>query len=375
LTAEPAKSSHTEAVFLDPLRKDLPLQEWRALGAAALDPNPFFGPAFLRPLLDHMGPRSVRLLVLRHGDGQWRLAAPVGRRRLGLGMSVQTSWATDYSPLGTPLIHPDAEEDELRTFLQTAAGPKGLFAIPFLPLTSVSAQRLARVLPQQTTVLARSERASHAGGAEGEAQLALADSGKRRKERRRLLRRLEDHGQVRFTSLSGQDAVQGFEAFLHLEAAGWKGRAGTALLSLPETAAFARLAIAECAGADGIRIDQLWAGETLVATLVLFQQADQVFSWKIAFDENFARYSPGAQIALRAFRNNLDRTGFAGADSLAVPGHSMIEPLWRGRQATGTLLYSQGPLAALKREACRLDVMFERGARRAARALKRRLLP
>jgi len=374
LTADPPPSDLLDIIRFDPLSADAPVSEWRALGAEALDPNPFFGPDFLRPYLDHLGPRSVRMLAVRErGSGRWLLAAPVGRRRPGLIVPANATWATEYAPLGTPLIHPDAGDQAVRAFLAAGAEPGSLFAIPYLPLHSRSAARLKAAEPKQTLVFARAARASHGADAKGKAQLAEADSGKRRKEMRRLIRRLGDHGKVRFTSLAGQEAMQGFEAFLHLEAAGWKGRSGTALLSLPETAAFARLAVELRSGADGVRVDQLWAGDTLVAALVLFRDSGKVFSWKIAFDETYARYSPGAQIALQAFKTNLASPGFKGADSLAIPGHTMIEPLWRGRLETGTLLYAQGALGGLKQSLCRADAKLEQRLRRAARTVKRRL--
>eukprot|EP00903_Cladosiphon_okamuranus_P002515 g2513.t1 len=374
LTADPISSEAHEVVRFDPLSEEVPMANWRELTRLARDPNPFFGPDFLQPFLKHLQPKGVQLLALRErAEGRWLLAAPVGRRRQGLAMRVNSTWATEYAPLGTPLIHSAASDDAIRAFLSAGAEPGGLFAIPYLLLGSESAARLKRAALQKTVEFARSARASHDAAATGEAQLAQADSGKRRKEMRRLLRRLGDHGEVRFVSLSGQQTLQGFEAFLQLEASGWKGRAGTALLNLPETAAFARLAIAQSAAESGVRIDQLWAGETLVAALVLFHEGGQVFSWKIAFDERFARYSPGAQIALQALRTNLAMEGFKGADSLAIPGHSMIEPLWRGRLDIGTLLYAEGPLSNVKRTLCVADARLEQTLRMGARALKRRL--
>lgn len=374
MTADPRISETHEIVRFDPLNADIPVEEWQTLGRKALDPNPFFGPDFLRPFLEHMGQKGVRLLVLRdRKSAHWLVAAPVGRRRQGLVLRANTTWATEYSPLGTPLVHPQTTDTALHGFLAAGAEPGGLFAIPYLPLQSETAAKLKSAAVRNSVVFARAARAGHGAGATGAAQLAAADSGKRRKEMRRLLRRLGEHGEVRFVSLNGQEALQGFEAFLHLEAAGWKGRAGTALLSLPETAAFARLAIEQRAAIDGVRIDQLWAGDRLIAALVLFRDGGSVFSWKIAFDEDFARYSPGAQIALQALRTNLASDNFSGADSLAIPGHAMIEPLWRGRLNTGTLLHAEGLLGVLKRPLCTADAKLEQTVRRAARALKRRL--
>lgn len=347
---------------------------WRTLAREAIDPNPFFGPDFLRPFLEHLRQSEVQLLVLREKDGgRWMLAAPVGKRRQGLILRVNATWATEYSPLGTPLIHPRASTDAVGCFLKAGVNPGGLFAIPYLPLQSETAARLTTAAAQNAVVFARAARASHGAGPIGEAQLAQADSGKRRKEMRRLLRRLGEHGTVRFESLTGPEAQNGFESFLNLEAGGWKGRAGTALLNLPEITVFSRLTIEQRAASDGVRIDQLWVGDTLVAALVLFLDGGSVFSWKIAFDEAYARYSPGAQLALYALKTNLASDGFSNADSLAIPGHTMIEPLWRGRLETGTLLIAEGPFGGLKRTFCTMDARLEQNLRQVARALKKRL--
>jgi CelD/BcsL family acetyltransferase involved in cellulose biosynthesis len=376
LTADPSSSGIEETVVLGPLEESAAEDAWQTLSDTAIDPNPFFGPAFLRPFLEHMSYGAVRLLVVRERTtGRWLAAAPIGRRRPGLIVPTTTIWTTDYSPLGTPLVHPEAGDGVLQAFLEAGAGRGGVFAVPYLPLHSKTATRLMAVADGNGALVARSARASHGAEAKGAAQLADADSGKRRKERRRLLRRLGDHGKVRFSSHEGTAAGQAFEAFLHLEAGGWKGRSGTALLNLPETAAFARAAVANRARAGGVRIDQLWAGSALVAALVLFREGGRIYSWKIAFDEDYARYSPGAQVALQAFRTNLASPGFKGADSLAIPGHAMIEPLWRGRLETGTLLYARGPIGGLKRRLCAADVSMEQRLRRAARALRKRLSP
>lgn len=374
MTIETKSLSALEVFRLDPLTENVPLEAWQALCDSAIDPNPFFGPGFLLPFLERMARRSVHLMVVSEKDtGKWLIAAPVGRRRLGLALPVNTTWATEYAPLGTPLMHPASGEKAVQAFLVAAAEPAGTLAIPYLPLESETARRLMGTTSDQITVAAESERASHAAGPAGDAQLAEAFTGKRRKEMRRLLRRLADHGEVRFVTLEGDDVPAGFEAFLELEKGGWKGRSGTALLSQSQTATFAREAIRNRSEAKGVRIDQLWAGDTLVAALVLFREQGRVFSWKIAFDEQFARFSPGAQIALQAFRQNLAQSGFEEADSLAIPGHSMIEPLWRGRLRTGTVLFGNGSLSGLRQALCAADLTMEQTLRQIGRAAKKQL--
>ncbi|CTQ56705.1 Protein involved in cellulose biosynthesis (CelD) [Roseibium album] len=374
MTIDKNSSSPFEVVSVDPLDETLAGEAWQQLCEASLDPNPFFAPAFLRPFLENMPGQAVRLVVVRNkASGEWMIAAPVGRRRLGLVLPVNATWATEYAPLGTPLMRPEAGSDAVQLFLKASAGPTKILAIPYLPLDSQTAKRLIDVPFAQISIAAETERAGHGAGPQGQAQLEEAFSGKRRKEMRRLLRRLGDHGDVQFETLSGQGVRAGFDAFLELEKRGWKGRSGTALLSRSQTSAFAKAAIENRAKTNGVRIDQLWAGDTLVASLVLFREGGNIYSWKIAFDEDYARYSPGAQIAVQSLRENLSQPDFKEADSLAIPGHSMIEPLWRGRLRTGTLLIGQGSLSGVMQAMCAADLSLGQALRQLGRNVKKRI--
>ncbi|MES0812825.1 GNAT family N-acetyltransferase [Roseibium sp. SCPC15] len=374
MTIETKTASTLEVLSLDPLSDQVSVDAWQKLSEAALDPNPFYGPAFLRAFLEHMPGYAARLIVVKdQATGDWLMAAPIRRHRPGILLPVNSSLATDYAPLGTPLLHPEAQENVVSTFFRKASGWQNVLTVPFLPLSSETARRMQSVSGIHCAVTVKTERACHWGGAEGQAQFASAFKGKRRKELRRLLRRLGDDDQVKFEHLSGLDVIEGFEAFLQLEATGWKGRVGTALVNQDSTAAFARKAIAGLAASNNVRLDQLWSGDRLVASIVMIQQRGNSFSWKIAYDEAFSRYSPGVQIAMQAFRQNLEMPGFRFADSLAIPGHAMIEPLWKGRLETGTLLMADGTLGGALQKLCSADIAAKEDLRRRARLIKQRL--
>ena len=85
--------------------------------------------------------------------------------------------------------------------------------------------------------------------------------------------------------------------------------------------------------------------------LVNFLTPPHAFSFKTAYDERFARYSPGVLLQ----RENLSiasREGIAWADSCAAPDHPMIDRIWRE-----------------KREIARISIAIGGRARRAAAAL------
>ena len=74
--------------------------------------------------------------------------------------------------------------------------------------------------------------------------LLEALGGKKLKELRRQRHRLAEHGAVRFdVARSPQDVASALEAFLKLEASGWKGERGTALAQVEGDAAFIRRAM------------------------------------------------------------------------------------------------------------------------------------
>ena len=357
---------------IDPLSSSVDLDAWRDLARVAADPNPFFGPDFLVPFLTNMpGPKVELAVAAEEHTGRWLMAAPVAAARPGLALQAATIWASEYAPLGTLLLHPDANEKIACAFVQEAMGESSTLAIPYLPLSTRIAALLSYCQERGPRFAKITDRAAHDGGEAGKDQFNEAFSGKRRKEYRRLLRRLGEESGLgaTFDSLSGPGTVEAFEQFLQLEATGWKGDAGTALISRSDTCRFSREAVRNRAQRHGVRIDRLLAGGTPIAMLVSFIEGNRAFAWKIAYDERYARYSPGAQITVYAITQNLETPGLDGADSLAIPGHKMIEPLWRGRMTTGTMLISAGRFAKLHTRLVALDIAVEERLRKAAKAM------
>ncbi|WP_417670079.1 GNAT family N-acetyltransferase [Roseibium sp.] len=368
-----ANDLHTHV--LDPLNAGDCLEKWQELAKNALEPNPFFGPDFLIPFLDEMGRRNVRLLAVSSAtSGDWLLAAPVAPRKVGLTIPAATAWATEFGPLGAPLLAPGAPPFAVPTFLNLITRTTGLplAAFPYIPLDGPAAAALGSAAGWRTISANEASRASHASGNEGEAQFAKAFSGKRRKELPRLIRRLSAQGEVKFESHRHDEAIRQFENFLQLEASGWKGKRGTALLSHHNSATFARQMISQRAAVDAVRLDAISVAERPIAMLVVLLEAGRAFSWKIAYDEAYARFSPGAQLTLFAFERNLRDPAISGADSLAVPGHPMIEPLWRGRMRYGTLLCAKSAPGRVMQTLGAKDLTLEQDLRRFARKILRR---
>ncbi|HEX4874293.1 MAG TPA: hypothetical protein VFV06_05265, partial [Sphingorhabdus sp.] len=58
------------------------------------------------------------------------------------------------------------------------------------------------------------------------------------------------------------------------------------------------------------------------------------FSFKTAFDEDYARFSPGVLLQIHNLAL-LEREGIEWCDSCAAQDHPMIDSIWSGRRAIG----------------------------------------
>ncbi|WP_029058001.1 GNAT family N-acetyltransferase [Stappia stellulata] len=355
------------------------LPAWSALADVAVEPNPFFRPDFLLPYLAHMEHREVAICAVRSNrDGALLALAPVARRRLGFALAGAALHAGEYGPLGTPLIAPQADSDTLTSLLDTAAARFGtdLVTLPYLRTDGPVYDMLLDLAETSKWRVAReavSLRAGHATGQTGQEQYGLLGR-RRRKEIGRQLRRLSETGETRFTSLTAPaDTCAAFEDFLALEARGWKGRRGTALACDPGRMAFARAFIADMAQAGRLRIDRLDVDDVPVAIMIMLRDSHRAWSWKIAHDEQLARFSPGAQVTRYAMRRDLEEPDLAEADSLAVPDHPMITPLWRGQVPYTTVLLARGAFAGTRLSLAQADHALARGLHGLAKSALRRL--
>ncbi len=177
------------------------------------------------------------------------------------------------------------------------------------------------------------------------AYLEHALPGKKRKELRRQQARLAEQGTLAVVRRHDVEGIGTWiEHFLALELRGWKGEAGSALASADATAGLFResmMAAAERGGLERLSLELDGAPIAMLATLIAPPGA---FSYKTAFDERFARFSPGVLLQLENLAL-LERAGIRWVDSCAAPDHPMIDSLWRERRAIGRVSVAIGGAA------------------------------
>ena len=158
------------------------------------------------------------------------------------------------------------------------------------------------------------------------------------------MRRLGDDGAVAWDTARDPAAISAaLTDFLALEEAGWKGRAGTAAARSPVLRAFLETSVSALASEGKAEIIRLMFAERAIAALVVLRSGDTAWCWKIAYDEQHARASPGVQLMLEATKALLAAPGLARSDSCAAPDHAMIDHIWRERLPLADCLVRPGP--------------------------------
>ena len=329
-------------------------EEWTALASDASEPNAFAELWFMRPALRHLGHgQDIRLLEVRDGAEligllPLRIAGRYGR----LPVRHVENWLHYHAFLGAPLVRRGSERRFWSAVLGALDGDA--WACGFLHFNGLIEDgpvhrglvTAARFAGRRCDTVLRSERALLQSDLSPQAYYEQTVRKKKRKELKRLRARLEELGTVSVRRLTDRAELASWcNAFLNLESAGWKGREGSALLCASATEAFFRKAVESACEAGKLDFLRLDLDGRPIAMLVNFLTPPGSFSFKIAFDEEYARFSPGVLIQIENLQI-LEHREIAWMDSCAIENHSMINSLWGERR---TLVRVTVPLAGTPR--------------------------
>lgn len=336
----------------------LPLaDEWRNLSDNAVEPNPFFDHWFLPAALEHLGKADcIRIAEYRVGDelcGIFPLAFASNYGRMPI--RHLRNWTHYQCFMGTPLVRKGHEVDFWRELLlELDEAPWIKTFASFTALDNGGPMHMALVAAARSVnrpapTVHRQLRAMLRSGVSFDDYLTQHIRPKKRKEWRRLGHRLAEMGTLAFDRLGpGHDIADWCETFLALEASGWKGRTGAALKNMPETEAFFRAAMAAAHANGSLDFQRLTLNDRPIAMLINFLTPPGSWSFKIAFDEALARFSPGVMIELRNLERVLADPELDWMDSCAVENHPMIDSLWAERRE---IVQVSVPLKGIARQA------------------------
>lgn len=332
---------------------------WRELAARALEPNVFYEPAFALAATGVFGANAGAMLVWSGKSPRKLLGffpARIEPRRYGFKLPVLVGWTHPYAPLGVPLVEREAAEAVVAAFLEHLVAETalpGLLLLPFLHADGAFAAVLDTILRRAHMPAADfnpQRRAMLAPGRDRSRYLDGALGARKQKELRRLSRRLAETGAVLTVAATEPAAVAAaIEDFFALEAGGWKGRAGTAAGVREDLRRFVQMAAAGLAAEGKVAIDRLLLDGRAIAAAIILRSGRGAWFWKIAYDEAYARFSPGVLLTVALTEELVDDATIAHADSCATENHPMIDHIWRERLMICDRLIALRPQAPFAR--------------------------
>lgn len=311
---------------------------WAALSAQAGAANVFAQDWFMDAVLSHsQDGGDVLLAVVSHVSGPWLGAMPlIAEWRLGRWPARHwRSWSSTNQFLGTPLVAAQSAAmfwEHLLAFLDTRAGSRILLHFEkFDADDPVSIALFDRCKQEGRAFHAIQclDRPAHRAGDNAEARSDAKMQGRLRS----LSRRLEcDHGPVAVAKVDrDQSCASWIDRFLEMEAAGWKGRIGSALRCQSATEALFRTVIARGHANDSARLYSLSAGGRAIAMSSWFESATWGHGFKMAFDEDYRAYAPG-QLLMRAIHDEIRRRPDLSFDTCVPRDASHCHRLWRSNR-------------------------------------------
>ncbi|MFS8045462.1 GNAT family N-acetyltransferase [Rhizobium sp. BR 314] len=357
------------------------------LSNRAMEPNVFFSGRFLAPAMPRLEDRQVRLALMRDNSStrsRIRLLMPftVDKPGFAIGPSIIRVWSNSFGPLGTPLVDAEDAGETLDNLFEGLARPElrlpTALVLPDLRLNGRFAQ-MAKVVaisrnlpfaianPFQRPMLDSNEDAI--------AYLKRTISNAHLREMRRQWRQLENQGDVSYNvARQARDIHLRMEEFLALEASGWKGKKRTALVTDRHHAAFAREAISNLAAIDAVRIHTIDLNGKAIASMIVLIMGGEAYTWKTAYDEAYARYSPGKLLMGELTEWHLDDANVVRSDSCAIADHPIMSRFWHEREAMGTLIIGLTPNGDRDIRQITTQLHMYRSTRNMAKLLREKIL-
>jgi len=358
----PNRPAYTHALKVVVIENDEELcshvPAWQDLADHAMEANVFYEPWLLRPALRTLNRGTPLRLVFIYetsapeAPGVSRLCGffplePVSGFR-NLPIRAWRLWKHLHCFLCTPLIRPERARETLAALLQWVGRDSSAHMLDFShvrgdgPFHDLLIEHANETGTLQC-VKNKFGRALWKQGQELEDYLQNTLSTGVRKEYRRQRKRLGEMGQLEFRTLQQPCKVdEWLEQFLRLEASGWKARAGTALAINASERAYVREAAQEGFARSQMLMQGLFLDGRPVAMLLSFLAGTGGFTFKIAYDEEFAKFSPGVQVMLDVLGCLHSDSRHVWMDSCAEPNHPMINRLWKDQRVIESVLVSTG---------------------------------
>jgi len=332
------------------------LDRWRELARVALEPNPFFEPDYLLPLARGLGELDgVALAVVAEGDS-WVACMPVHRvarwHRIPLpSISVWRGRGLLPALVGTPLISSVRAHEATVALLDSVARSPGSYFAAFECLvedgpvfdavrTALAESKLRSLRFEHT------ERAFLTRRPEND-YLEQAMGAKRRRNLRAQWRSLGEEAGAEPQIVERAVEQTAVAQLIELEGQSYLAERGSVLSADPGQARFFAEMCAAFAARGRLQLLALRAGDKTIAMKCNILADPGVFYLKIAYEDSYARFSPGIQLEARMFTLFHERPQALWIDSCAAPHNQTFNRLLPGRRSLVTVTIAHPSIRAL----------------------------
>lgn len=230
-------------------------------------------------------------------------------RRTKAGLAWLSTPMGSHLKAVSPLLSPGKESDVLRALLNAAwSRHPGVVWIEISDLAANSSllEYVGDYL--HLTISRRTGRYLRVDGNQNKYQSSLSRNFQ--SNQRKAVNKLRKLKGVETTFITGRDASSTqLSEFIPVEASGWKGRRGTAIQMSSDLIAFYTTLTTRFADAGWLEWHFLKAQGQVIAANLAIHFNRSIIVWKLGYDENYKRYSPGGML----FQFLLDRV-FADPD-------------------------------------------------------------
>ena len=333
---------------------------WQSLADHAIEPNAFYEAWLMQPALQAFASDDASTAVVlvfamhRSADGDVKAIGflPLQQQRQFRRWPVKIlqAWRHPLLLLTTPLLREGYAVEAWQTLLKWAAEERKRASLIEFPLLAadgpayralVDALYSGKVLTYQVEQYTRALLVPDEKGSES--YLDRSMSVHARRQHRNKVRGLQKLGKVELRRLEDKaDLDQWVDQFIIMEASGWKGREGTAMLDVDVQSRFFRSICARAVELGRLHLVGLFLDDRPVAMIAGVKSGRGLYIVKIAYDNAYRRHSPGAMIQVENVIDVHARGELDWVDSCAAPDHPMYSRIWLERRIVSHLLIAPG---------------------------------
>ncbi len=341
----------TAITLSSPSEMDQWVSEWSELAQQTEFCNAFYEPTFFQAAVKKLASQEDWQVVLIKDDADNKLLGffPFVRGRGPSRLAELSLWKSELSFLTSPLIRSGSEQQVFKLLLKHLRTMQPRVDLVELPMALAEGrvhQELHRLIRDNLLTTYHYDHYSRAILTVGHNydELLTENIGRHHfREYRRQLRRMNNLGQVEFRTNGDPEYGECWaDWFLDLELKSWKGEEGSALKQDPQQEEFFRELVTSGTRAGDVEVLGMFLDGEPVAMLCTLLSRRGSFEYKIAFDQEYKKYSPGMLVQLHKMQQFLESQKSPWVDSCAVPNHPMINRLWSERRSIEHVVISLG---------------------------------